>query len=70
MPQGDPSRGCLNFLHAAWKYAGYYFFTKHENFLEPEWKTFCRITMQPPLFEVKLKNHPASSPPRSLCFHV
>ena len=26
MPQGDPSRGCLNFLHAAWKYAGYYFY--------------------------------------------
>ena len=49
-----PSRDCLNVLHAAWKHAGYFFYKT--------WKipglcmeTFCRITMQLPLFQLKLK---------------
>ena len=49
-----PSRDCLNFLHAAWKHAGYFFYKTTKN---PGacMETFCRIRMQPPLFELKLK---------------
>ena len=28
---GDPSRDCLNFLHAAWKHAGLFFLQNMEN---------------------------------------
>ena len=50
----DRSRDCWNFLHAARNYAGYFFYKT--------WKlqgtfmgTFCWVTMQLPLFELRLK---------------
>ena len=39
---GDPSRDCLNFLHAAWKHAGL-FFTKHGKFQDRAWKHFVGL---------------------------
>ena len=52
-----PSPDCLNFLQAAWNHARYFFYKS--------WKIpglcmeiFCRITMQPSLFELKLKTIP------------
>ena len=51
----NPCRDCLKFLHAAWKHADY-FFIKHVKW--PCMKTFCKITMQPSLFELKLKTTP------------
>ena len=55
-----PSRDCLNFLHAAWK--------MQANFSCKTWKIqracmeqFCRITMQLPLFQLKLEKNSFSS---------
>ena len=49
-----PSRDCLNFLHAAWKHAG---LTFYKTWIIPGacMETFCGRTMQPPLFELKVK---------------
>ena len=54
----NPSRDCLNFLHAAWKHAGLFFFYKTWNIPGSCMETFCRITMQLPLFQLNLKTFP------------
>ena len=53
----DPSRDCLNFLHAAGNMQANFFYKTWKN---PGacMKTFCKITMQPPLFGLKLKTFP------------
>ena len=53
----NPSRDCLNFLHAVWKHAGYFFLQNMEN---PGacMEAFCRITMQSPIFDLKSKTIP------------
>ena len=49
-----PSRACLNFLHAAWKH----FFYKTWKIPGACMETFFKITMQLPLFQLKLKTFP------------
>ena len=53
----DPSRSCREVLQAPLKNAGYFFY-KTWKIQGPCMETFCRITMQLSLFELKLKTFP------------
>ena len=37
-----PSKDCFNFLHAAWKHAGKFFFTKYQK-IQGAWKKFVEV---------------------------
>ena len=49
----------MTFLHAAWKHADNFYLQNVNYKIQGAYmETFCRITMLPPLFELKLKKFP------------